>query len=148
MQQPKNMLLKSVAVATMAFALAGAGAGAAWASPTPPPAPPTHGTPINHPAPPPAPPTHGTPINHPAPPLLRPVTVTDSGRVTAVNPHTLSVRGFNGRTTVFQLTPRTVFFKNGRAVFSGRIARLDRVQVTGFRVGNVETANRVVDTGR
>jgi hypothetical protein len=144
MQQPKNMLLKSVAVATMAFALAGAGAGAAWASPPPPPAPPTHGAPINHPAP----PTHGIPINHPAPPLPRLVPVTDSGRVTAVNPHTLSVRGFNGRTTVFQLTPRTVFFKNGRAVFSGRIARLDRVQVTGFRVGNVETANRVVDTGR
>jgi hypothetical protein len=143
MKQPQDMLRKSLAVATMAFALAGAGAGAAWASPPTPPTPPTSSTP------PPPPPTHGTPANHPAPaPAPRPVPVADSGQVTAVNARTLSVRGSNGRTTVFQLTSRTVFLKNGRAVVVGQIASQDRVQVTGVRTGNALTANRVVDTGR
>jgi len=65
-----------------------------------------------------------------------------------VNQQTLSVRGTNGRTSVFQLTPRTTFVKNGRSVLVGRIAPQDRVQVIGTRVGDVQTANRVVDTGR
>jgi hypothetical protein len=137
MTPPKDALRKSLAVATMAFALAGAGAGAAWAN-----------TPVSAPTPPPAGPTHpGAPVPHPVA-LPRPVPVTDSGRVAAVNRQTLSVRGDNGRTSVFQLTPRTTFVKNGRSVLVGRIAPQDRVQVVGARSGNVQTATRVVDTGR
>ena len=74
--------------------------------------------------------------------------VADSGRIAAVNARTLSVRENNGRITVFQLTPRTTILKNGQPIAAPRLAAQDRAQVTGVRTGNVDTANRVVDTGR
>ena len=133
----KDALRKSLAVATMAIVLAGAGAGAAWA-----------GTPTQAPTPPPVGPTHpGATVGHPVSPP-RPVPVVDSGRVVMVNPQTMSVHGYDGRTSVFQLSPHAVFVENGRSVLVGRLAPQDRVQVTGVRVGKVETANRVVDSGR
>ena len=70
------------------------------------------------------------------------------GRIVMVNARTISVRGNNGRITVFGLTPRTTILKNGRPTMATRLAPQDRVQVTGVRTGTVDTANRVVDTGR
>jgi hypothetical protein len=135
MQHTKAVLRKSAIVATLALGLVGAGAGAAFAS-----------TPVHGPNPPTGP-SH--PITHPAPPPPpRPVAVSDSGRIVMVNARTISVRGNNGRITVFGLTPRTTILKNGRPTMATRLAPQDRVQVTGVRTGTVDTANRVVDTGR
>ena len=125
----KSVLQKSAAVATLAVGLVGAGASAAWAA-TP--------APVPHPS---------TTPNHPAPPL-RPAPVTDAGRIATVNARTLSVRDTNGRITLFQMTAHTTIVKNGNAATVAQLAPQDRVQVSGTRTGTVDTADRIVDTGR
>ena len=129
MTHTKNVLQKFLAVATLAVGLVGAGAGAAWAA-----------TPVPVPHPP-------TTPNHPAPPL-RPAPVTDAGQIATVNTRTLSVRDNNGRLTPFQLTPHTTIVKNGQPTTVAQLAPQDRVQVSGTRTGTLDTADRIVDTGR
>jgi hypothetical protein len=127
-----NALRKSLVVGSMTLALVGAGAGAAWAG-TPNPAPVGQLGRIAQPA--------QFPWR-PAPP------VTVNGEVVAANGRSLTVRGTDGRTTVFQLAPNTQISKGGRRAGAGQLMRRDRVQVTANRVGNTLNAIRIVDDSR
>ena len=132
-----NVVRKVIVVGGMSLAMVGVGAGAAWAGAawagTPTPAPPRQAS---------ARPVQG------AVPAARQVPAVLVGRVVRCDARSVTVRGNDGRTQVYDLPPRFVITKNGRAVAPTLLAPGDLVTVTGTPNGRSLVASRIVATRR
>jgi hypothetical protein len=130
-----KVLRKAIVVGGLSLAMVGAGAGAAWAG-TPAPVAPRQapGAPVRNTAP--------IARQAPAAPAVR------VGRVVRGDARSLTVRGNDGRTQVYVLTPRTLITENGRPAAQGRLAPGDFVTVTATPNGRSLVATRVLASRR
>src|SRR3954463_2215923 len=127
-----NVVRKVIVVGGVSLAMGGVGAGGAGGAP-PTPAPPRQAS---------ARPVQG------AVPAARQVPAVLVGRVVRCDARSVTVRGNDGRAQVYDLPPRFVITKNGRAVAPTLLAPGDLVTVTGIPNGRSLVASRIVATRR